>query len=542
MSRIEVIPRLDDPIWRIQNLYLIRDKKARVTHLDFNKIQDLIHDRLIDDIKAGRPLDLSILKFRQGGVSTLFSLLHLDRTIFNPNLRTGILADLWKNLGYLFEIVRFAHESMPDGLKPKKGDDTKYAMSFPEIGSRIFVDLEIKSTTIHGLHISEHAHMDEEEVQRTIGACTPGAWVTSETTANGRNFFHRRWRTLKAEGRKTLFLPWPLQEEYRIPSPGDPDDLPPVIKTEEEIRLAERMKNQYGIEMDDRQFRYRRKIRSDSGFGRIADQEMAEDEDACFISTGGAFFNGRKMGVLMDEAVSLLKKEPAIREDEYEIVFEEPTTRCIYAAGADIAEGIETGADKDYSVLCILCVTHRSVAYRFRARVAVDTFYRHCSKKCTEYNRALFAPEVNGTYGGSMVTGLKDVCKYMNLYFEDKETRVIKNKNSIKRVYGWETTGESKPLMLTQLRLALEGKSEEDENNFAPEFLVLDTKFLAETFMIIQEGAKIYAKEGHDDVVMAYAIAYQVYRKLRGAGAGYDRIRFGGNLQGASEKRNGSSG
>mgnify|MGYP001602116319 CR=1 FL=1 len=540
-SRIEVLPRLDDPIWRIQNLYLIVDKNARVCQLRFNRIQDILYSKIQEDIETGRPLDLSILKFRQGGVSTFFLLLHLDRTIFNPNLSTCILADLWKNLKYLFGIIKFAHESMVDSLRPELGEDTKYAMSFPGNRSRIFVDLEVKSTAIHGLHISEHAYIEEENVNRSLMACAPDAWVTSETTGNGMNHYEKRWKRGRAIGRKQIFIPWPLQQEYRIPKLGDPDDhLPPLIRRPDEERLAGRMLRDFRLVMDDRQFRYRRKVKED--LGRFAEQDMAEDEDVCFLSTGGAFFDNRKIRVLLSEARKALEAEPAIQEDDHELVLEKPTPRCLYAAGADVAEGIETGADKDYSVLVIFCVKHRRVAYRYRGRVAVDTFYRHSAKKCAEYNMALFAPEVNGTYGGSMITGLRDVCKYPNIYFEDKQTRIVNNKNLIKKVYGWETTRESKPLMLTQLRLALEGKSEDDENSFMPEFLVLDREFLEETLSVVQEGIKIYARTGHDDLTMAYAIAYQMYRVAKGSEFRIEDIRAGGNLESADQGRGNSEG
>lgn len=176
-----------DPVWRLQNLYLIKTKDARVSKLKLNAIQKLLLADIQKELDTGSPVSNITLKFRQGGASSFFLLLHLDRTIFNPNVTTGILADLKENLGYLFEMIRFAHEHMPAELRPPLGSDSKSELTFPSKGSKIMVSLAFKSTTLHGLHVSEHAYIDEDNLRRSLGACTPDAWVTKESTANGYN-------------------------------------------------------------------------------------------------------------------------------------------------------------------------------------------------------------------------------------------------------------------------------------------------------------------------------------------------------------------
>ena len=206
-------PDINDPVWRLQNLYLIKAKDSRTTRLKLNNIQKLLLKDIWPELSLGKAVRSLILKFRQGGVSTFFLLLHLDRTIFNRNITTGILADLRENLGYLFEIIRFAHESMPERYRPKLGSDSKSELTFPEIGSKIMVSLTFKATALHGLHVSEAAYIDRTDLERSLAACAPDAWVTKESTANGYNTFRDDWLQAGELGKPGLFLPWPLQEE-----------------------------------------------------------------------------------------------------------------------------------------------------------------------------------------------------------------------------------------------------------------------------------------------------------------------------------------
>jgi len=62
----------------------------------------------------------------------------------------------------------------------------------------------------------------------------------------------------------------------------------------------------------------------------------------------------------------------------------------------------------------------------------------------------------------------------------------------------------------------VEGDSEEDENNFAPEFTIHDTLFLSEALTFQKDGIKLGAVQGkHDDNVIATSISFQMYMKQK---------------------------
>ena len=502
-SKIEVISDFSNPLFRLENLYLIKTKDATVKKLKLNRVQKILLSYIEDAIKSGSSIREHILKFRQGGISTFFLLLHLDRTIFTANITTGILADLRENLKYLFEIVRFAHDTMPDHIRPRVSYDSVSELGFPDSNSKIMVSLEIKSTTLNGLHISEYAYMKQQEVERTLAACTPDAWVTTETTANGKNFYEKKWRSIKDEPK--IFLPWPLQEEYRIPKLEVSDKgLPPLIRTPEEQDLADKMLKDYKILMDDRQFRFRRKKKQDHG--SLFLQEMAEDSETCFLSSEGQFFHGRKINILIKEAEEMNEKEPPEKTKDYEI-WEPRQHRHIYVAGADCADG---GAD--FNVLAILCTTCRQTAFRYKARCKADTFARVCNKWGSEYNHALLAPEDNGN--GLAVVELLREYNYRNLYARNRNTRNQQVKVDLK--FGWRTSKDTRPIMLSDLKASLEGDSEDDEDHFEPLIRWRDTEFLNETFNIAEVKGKIQSVEGeHDDMTFAYGIAVQMYNHIR---------------------------
>jgi hypothetical protein len=136
-----------------------------------------------------------ILKARQEGVSTFCPIFHLDRTLFTPNCNTCILAHRRDSLQKLFRIIKIAYESCPEAFqladgavrrKPKAKYDTKNELYFEGIDSRVHVALEVRSDTLHGLHVSEWAFIKnaDEVLTATLAAVVDGGVITGETTAN----------------------------------------------------------------------------------------------------------------------------------------------------------------------------------------------------------------------------------------------------------------------------------------------------------------------------------------------------------------------
>lgn len=318
-----------------------------------------------------------------------------------------------------------------------------------------------------------------------------------ESTANGiGNDGYLMYQDAKSglNGFNASFFPWMIQNEYRIPLNGMKMTL-----TKEEERLN----------IDEEQALWRRITKQNQGV--LFDQEFPESDETAFLSTGNPFFDNKKIIALLEETKSI---EPIEETYEY-TMWEKPNKECIYCIGADVAEGI----DGDYSVAKVICVTHRREAFRYRARIGVDEYYRVLNKWGRAYFNALLAVERNN-HGHAVILGLYEIMRYPNLYVQDKELRVVKEREiqemkSIVKI-GWDTTSITKPIMLDHLKIAVEGNSLEDVDHFQPEFTISDKIFLQEALTFVQESNKINAIQGHhDDDIIATAIAFQMYMKLK---------------------------
>lgn len=529
---IRIVEDISDPLWRIQNLYLIKDKDRNRVRPKFKPSQLRIVEAIGDRLRRGEPIRHFDGKCRQSMVTTFWMLLYLDDAIFHPNTRAAIIAQKRDTLKLIWDAARFAHASMPSAIQPALGEDSANVLAFMDSGSRMMVALKVQGGTVNSLHVSEYPLCDPDEIEQTIAACPPSANITLEGVFEGMNHAYDKW-TSDGDGFTRLFHPWFVQPEYRLEPRGK------IVRTPEEIRVAKIAAQDYGIALEDSQVQYRRDAKTN--LKRLFAQEMAEDPISCFLSTGNTYFDNRKIKVLLEEA-KRYSKENGVDQESEEIVFEKPTPRCIYCAGADVAEGIDggSGSGRDYSTLAILCVTHRRTAYRFKDRIGLDEFYRLCDKKGREYNRALLGVERNN-HGHAILLGLTDTCKYPNLYREKPREPIDRTnyRNTIAPLrFGWETNSVTKPIMMDRLKLALEGNSEDDEDSFAPLLHFLDVEFLKETLNIVEEKRKIGARVGkHDDLVMAYAIALQMYMIVAGRGLDIGSIKMGEDRESARDDR-----
>ena len=499
----------------MQQVYKIRDKNKRLTLFKFNNIQcsiwrNLERNGFIDNNgNILKPIRDFTLKYRQGGVSTFWLLFWLDDTIFTPNTVTGIQAHKKESLGYLFEIIRLAYVNLPSVVKPFTNEDSKSALSFHGINSKIFISLSIRSTALHNLHISEWAFCKDPEIMASLGAISPKSNVTGETTGNGvGNHAYELYQEAKRgeSEYKANFYPWFIQDEYRVPLNGiDSEKFKDTIKTGEKkfIKLA---KDRYSIAIDSEQLLFRRLKQKDlKGMFR---QELPEDDDDAFLTSGNKFFEPRKIHKLLLSAKEYeINNRVNYDKDGDWIQWEEPQKGHIYVCGADTSEGV-----KDYSVLKILCCTCKREAFVYRAMPGVDVFYRVCNEWGRKYNNALMAIERNN-HGHAVILGLDENMLYPNLYKENKDVPIIGNIKKISKT-GWSTNRQTKYTMLDDLKYCVEGESDQDEDHFEPTISIYDQNFLREALTFEQIRGKLQAIEGkHDDSVIASAIAYQMYKK-----------------------------
>lgn len=221
---------MEDPWWRICNLYWIVDKDKRQVPFAPNDEQDeffhSLHTRN------------AILKARQLGFSTLMQILALDQCLFNCDFEANVIADTLPNAIKLFRKATFAYDKLPDFIQAayplKKRTDSEMIW---KNGSVFATGTSARGGTPLLLHVSEmgkiakkYPEKAREIVTGAFEAVPLNGVIVVESTAegNGGEFFDLcdSGRKKKEAGEslteldfKLHFFPWFQRPEYAISAP-----------------------------------------------------------------------------------------------------------------------------------------------------------------------------------------------------------------------------------------------------------------------------------------------------------------------------------
>ena len=115
----ELIANLNNPMWRLCNLYRIITKDG--TDDDAGLVVQFKPNRAQRRLLARLHNRNIILKARQLGFTTLISLLWLDTALFSKDpIRCGIIAQGREDAEVIFrDKVKFAYENLPDMLRER---------------------------------------------------------------------------------------------------------------------------------------------------------------------------------------------------------------------------------------------------------------------------------------------------------------------------------------------------------------------------------------------------------------------------------------
>jgi hypothetical protein len=178
--------KLADPLWRLNNLYKIKDKQGNVITFKMNWAQKFLYFNM---------WFLSvILKARQLGMTTFIQIFMLDRALFNDNQNCGIVAHNKEDAQTFFrDKIKFAYDNLPKDLKNvlRATSDTTQSLTFSN-GSTIRVGTSMRSGTYQYIHISEFGKMcakfpekAQEVITGTLNTLAPGQIAFIESTAEG---------------------------------------------------------------------------------------------------------------------------------------------------------------------------------------------------------------------------------------------------------------------------------------------------------------------------------------------------------------------
>ena len=489
-------------LWRLENLYFIKDKKGKVTKFKLKSSQR----KLLDDLHSRN----IILKARQLGMSTFIAILFLDECLFKKNTSAAIVADKIENGKNIFKKVEFAWDNLNKQVKEQlnlqSDSDSTSEMSWTN-GSSFKVGTTLHSGTYQCLHISEYGPLcnqspeKADDVKKSALPTVPadGGIVFIESTAEGEgNDFHQMCidamdlqTKLKTENRPLFpmeyrfhFFPWFEEKEYRVQ--GD-------VKISASLTsYFNNLERRLSITIDKEQRNWYALTEKDLK-ARMKEQHPSTPDEA-FLSSGNKQFNPE----ILEQKMQNETFDPVFVDEDLQIFV--PYKRGhAYGVGADVSDGVGL----DSSTACVIDFTSNQVVATYKSNT-IDpvNFAFDLARIGNMYGVAIIAPENNRT-GHTTCVKLQEI--YPNIYqFELLGYTELKQTIRL----GWSTTTSTKPRMMAELKAAFE-----DEEN---PLLVADITILRE--------ARLYAKEDnmltsihqamkmtkHYDLLTACAIAWQM--------------------------------
>jgi len=490
--------RLNDKIWRLNNLYLIRNKQGEMITFKLNRAQLHFHTH-----KHNRNI---ILKSRQLGFSTYEAIDSLDDALFEKV--TDALMRSYDEVSQkdLFDTkIVFAWNNFPEELKElytleaDRANKLKFNWGDGTTSS-VTVRLHGRGGTYTRLHVSEFAKIcknsakDADEVITGDIPAIPieGGRVDIESTAEqDSGDFHDMFWEAHNHGEPTLpvqykafFYNWQWDDaELNKISPLALDQMPV------EFQLYKSKFNLTDIEITYYYFRW---LSVNKNWGRLRREYPTTPEEA-FETAGDKFFDS--------EALDTMKIRPpkeVLGNWRYYADYK-PGHR--YAIASDSSDGI----GKDNSTIVVLdfdakdsndYIKPEVVAVYENDRIAPDLFAYIVKSAGVQFGNSIVAPERNYP-GNTTIAILKGI--YFNIFKEVKTDRVTDIETDR---LGWHTNAATKPRMMNELATAITEKL----LNIPDLQLVrkLKTYLRDDIVQIKDEDGK------HWDLVIALAICWQM--------------------------------
>lgn len=174
-----------------------------------------------------------VLKCRQIGITTFFTIYALDQILWNENKQAGIIAQTLDDASNIFkDKLKFAFDNLHPALRPlfKTVGDSAKELAFSH-GSVIRVGTSLRSSTLQFLHISEFGKIcakDPEKAREIItgslNTIHPGQRIFIESTAEGKEGrFYEMCQIAQAQDPSTIspvdfnfrFFPWHKHPDYQ---------------------------------------------------------------------------------------------------------------------------------------------------------------------------------------------------------------------------------------------------------------------------------------------------------------------------------------
>jgi len=486
-------------------LLWVRNKKGNLVPFIWNIVQQRLHDRLQFETARGNPHRL-VLKYRRAGITTYFQARSFFLTANQENKSAVTLAHDNQSTEMIFQIALQYYKKLEDWARPYRKTENKRELDFSRLGSMFYIgtaggEAFGRGQTLQRVHGSEVAFWPKGTdhavlVAGLLEAASHGE-VDFETTANGHgNWFHKAWTGAKNNENAwvPIFLSWK----------DDPELVVKTDRTLEELGLStqeEELVKAYLLRPEQilwRRMKMKELYHPDLGHAMFHQEYPINDVEA-FISSGSCFFDTEIIQHLTN-----LCAEPIETADSGRLkIYEKPKSYRLYSISADIGEGVKDG---DRTIITVMDTYSCEEVACWTGITSPEDCARKMADLADLYNGALVAPEANG-FGHSTINTLLNEIGWPSIYqhTDYQAVRIVKDGMEVTPKYGWQTNQKTRPLMLAELRSAIQGGL----------YKVNDKEFFNECLTFCDNGhGKYEASNGaKDDRVLAHAINWQVRNK-----------------------------
>lgn len=481
----EIVARLRDKHWRMNNLYYIVNEAWQKVPFRFNMIQSRIH-------REKRGKRNIMLKYRQWWVSTYKIVDLVDDTLWGwINHSNYFVTHRQDLLDEFFKKAKFTLDNIDESVRmmiEKPDISNSNELYFKESNNSLRIGLDVRGRTPTNVHISEFGRMTPEKQKELFLQFDSfrEANVDIESTANGM------WDVFYPLCINSKDWVWDFNLLFYWFDVDDRNeaDLPEWFEpTLEESKFIENYLSQYPIEKANRKIYWRRKkIENANSLGedwaKFFSQENPITIEDAFVSSGAAVF---------DMAQEYTIEKP-IEEIEWFKIFCEPEDNL--SIWIDIAEG---WVKWDFSTISARCKDGR-LAFQYKAKVSEIILAQKLDFMLTTYTKnqkkfmGIIIPENN--------VGLAFIneCKSYSWFQYVVKARKVDNAqdDNLIQKYWFRTTDTSKNLLIREYRWALFKKE-----------ITLSAELYAEmkTYQYDKNNKANAVEPNHDDLLMGDMIA-----------------------------------
>lgn len=521
-----------NPELLIELMFIVVDKEQHTMPFFLNEVQQTfikILNKAIEDYNTNKITDISILvlKGRQQGFTTLITAIQLSYDLLKHNFQGLTLSDKADNTETIFQNkAKFPYNALPDIIKPTEKLNNRKQLLFSKLNSSWSVDTATeqvgRSKTINFFHGSECAFWKcgISPIQAGLGeAFTKNCIKIYESTANGYNDYERMW---SSGNHINCFFEWWKTYEYRVNFENEyihKELINNIANKQEWIYKRLRwLKNDIKLE-DEQLYWYYKKYQNYIDKNLIKQEYPCTPEEA-FLLSGKTVFDVEKLIKRLKELEQAIKEGYKVPIKQGQFVYDYdgkkitnikwlnsrngfiklyqlPNTPEVtqYVVGGDTA-----GEGSDYFIGQVINAKNGNQVAVLRKQFDADEYVRQMYCLGKYYKNALLAIESNfDTFPNREL----DRLGYKNLYIREKIDTITKK---VEQKYGFLTTSQTRPAIISKLIEFVK---------MHPDY-INDIDTIKELMRIIKnELGRIEAPEGgHDDLMMAYAIALEAINQV----------------------------